>query len=129
MPGVKVTFLDIAPILAGLQARAQRLLVSHPRVHEVSLFGSLMRGTYGPGSDADLLVLLDTDARRFVDRIPEFLEQFSGLGIAVDVFPYTLGEIAAMQDVAFVKTALAERSVLASRDSGASTATSAAIFE
>ena len=129
MPGVKVTFLDIAPILAGLKARAQRLLVSHPRVREVSLFGSLVRGTYGPGSDADLLVLLDTDARRFVDRIPEFLEQFSGLGIAVDVFPYTLGEIAAMQDVAFVKTALAERSVLASRDSGASTATSAAIFE
>jgi len=38
------------------------------------------------------------------------------LGIAVDVFPYTLGEIARMQDVGFIKTALAERTVLASRE-------------
>ncbi len=116
MPGVKITFLEIEPILTGLKERAQRLLASHPRVREVGLFGSLVRGNYGPGSDADLLVILETDARRFVDRIPEFLAQFSGLGIAVDVFPYTLGEIAGMQDVGFIKTALAERTVLASRD-------------
>ncbi len=116
LPGVKITFLEIEPILTGLKERAQRLLASHPRVREVGLFGSLVRGNYGPGSDADLLVILETDARRFVDRIPEFLAQFSGLGIAVDVFPYTLGEIAEMQDVGFIKTALAERTVLASRD-------------
>lgn len=60
MPGVKITFLEIEPILMGLKGRAQRLLVSHPRVREVSLFGSLVRGNYGPGSDADLLVLLES---------------------------------------------------------------------
>jgi predicted nucleotidyltransferase len=116
LSGVKVTFLEIEPILTGLKERAQRLLISHPRVREVSLFGSLARGNYGPGSDADLLVILEADARRFIDRIPEFLEPFSGLGIAVDVLPYTLREIAGMQDVGFIKTALAERTVLASRD-------------
>jgi predicted nucleotidyltransferase len=113
--GVKVTFLKIEPILAGLQERAQRLLASHPEVLEVGLFGSLAKGNYAPGSDADLLLILESDPRRFVDRIPEFLEHFGGLGISVDVFPYTVQEIERMQEAGFVKTALSERIVLASR--------------
>ena len=115
MPGVSVIFLEIEPILANLKERAQKLLTTHPRVREVGLFGSLVRGNYGPGSDADLLVVLASDSRRFVDRIPEFLEYFSGLGISIDVFPYTVAEIASMQDSGLVKTALAERLVLAQR--------------
>ena len=80
-----------------------------------------MRGNYGPGSDADLLVILEADARRFVDRIPELLEHFSGLGIAVDVFPYTVAEIQAMQDEGFIRTVLAERLVLSHRSDGVET--------
>lgn len=118
MSGVKVIFLNREPLLVKLTERAQKLLTSHPRVLEVGLFGSLVRGNYGPGSDADLLVILKADTRRFVDRIPEFLEHFSGLGIAVDVFPYTVEEIAAMQGEGFVKTALAERLVLVHRSDG-----------
>lgn len=115
MSGVNVTFLDLEPILAGLRERAQQLVATHPNVREVGLFGSLIRGNYSPGSDADLLVILESDSRRFVDRIPEFLAHFSGLGLAVDVFPYTLAEIAGMQDSGLVKTALSERVVLAQR--------------
>lgn len=81
----------------------------------MGLFGSLVRGDYGPESDADLLIILDTDPRRCVDRMPEFLIYFSGLGVAVDVFPYTLEEIASMSDNSFVNTALRERKVLAQR--------------
>jgi predicted nucleotidyltransferase len=117
MRGVKVTFLEREPLLARLTERAHQLLTSDPRVLEVGLFGSLVRGDYGPGSDADLLVILAADARRFVDRIPEFLRHFSGLGIAVDVFPYTREEIAVMQDAGLVKSALSERRVLARRSS------------
>jgi len=115
MRGVNITFLEREPLLARLTERAQQLLASDPRVLEVGLFGSLVRGDYGPGSDADLLVILAADARRFVDRIPEFLRHFSGLGIAVDVFPYTREEIAVMQDAGLVKSALSERRVLACR--------------
>ena len=61
-------------------------------------------------------MILKADARRSVDRIAEFLEPLSGLGIAVDVWPSTLEEIAGRQDVGFLKTALAGRTVLASRD-------------
>jgi predicted nucleotidyltransferase len=117
MRGVKVTFLEREPLLARLTKRAQQLLASEPRVLEVGLFGSLVRGDYGPGSDADLLIILAADVRRFVDRMPEFLRHFSGLGIAVDVFPYTLEEIAVMQHAGLVKTALSERRVLACRGS------------
>jgi predicted nucleotidyltransferase len=116
-----VTFLKREPLLAKLKERAQKLLTSHPRALEVGLFGSLVRGNYGPGSDADLLVILEADARRFVDRIPEFLEHFSGLGIAIDVFPYTVAEIEAMQDEGFMRTVLAERLVLSHRSDGAET--------
>jgi predicted nucleotidyltransferase len=113
--GVKVTFLDIEPILARLNKRAQALLANHPTIREIGLFGSLVQGTYGPASDADILVILETDPRRFVDRIPAFLEHFSGLGISVDVFPYTVAELETMRDPSFVKLALAECVVLATR--------------
>lgn len=115
MRGVKVSFLEVEPIIARLKERAQELLTSHPQLLEVGLFGSLVRGDYGPGSDADLLVILEADARRLIDRMSEWLECFSGVGIAIDVFPYTMEENEAMQDSGVVKTALTERVVLARR--------------
>ena len=118
MRGVKVSFLEAEPIIAKLKERARELLTSHPQVLEVGLFGSLVRGDYGPGSDADLLLILEADPRRWIDRMAEFHESFSGLGIAIDVFPYTVEEIEAMQDSGLVKTALAERVVLARRTEG-----------
>lgn len=118
MGGVRVTFLQAEPIIAELRERASELLKCDDRVLEVSLFGSLVSGRYAPGSDADLLVVLKHDSRRFIDRIPEFLERFSGLGIAVDVFPYTVEEIEGMKDVGLVKAALKERVVLARRQLG-----------
>jgi glucose/arabinose dehydrogenase/predicted nucleotidyltransferase len=103
LPGVNVAFLEAEPLIARLKERAQALPASHPRVLEVGLFGSLVRGDYAPGSDADLLAILEADPRRLVDRIPELLEGFGGLGSAVDVFPYTAAEIEAMKDAGFSK--------------------------
>ena len=117
MSGVKVTFLQAEPVIEKLRARATVLLRTNPQVQEVSLFGSLVKGNYCPGSDADLLVILKADSRRFVDRIPEFLEHFTGIGIPVDVFPYTVEEIEVMKkETGLVKTALVECVVLAGRD-------------
>lgn len=82
---------------------------------EVALFGSLVKGDYGPGSDADVLVILRRDERRFIDRQDEFLIHFSGVGVPVDVFPYTLEEIERLKDGGVVKSALAGRMVLARR--------------
>jgi predicted nucleotidyltransferase len=118
MNGVRVRFLNREQIVSRLAELAQQLLVIRPDVLEVGLFGSLARGNHAPGSDADLYVLLKKDSRRFMDRIPEFLDHFSGVGIPVEVFPYTREEIEKMQGRSFIKSVLRERVVLASRTEG-----------
>ena len=116
MNGVKVRFLSRGEILPRLEEVAKRLLASRADVLEVSLFGSLARGNYAPGSDADIYILLKEDPRRFMDRIPEFLEHFSGAGLPVEVFPYTLEEVTKMEDGRFMKTIEKEKMVLGKRE-------------
>ena len=96
MSGVEVTFLRAEPIVAELRTRAKQLAEANEQIVEVSLFGSLVSGNYCPGSDADILVILRKDDRRLIDRLDEFLVQFSGLGIAVDVFPSSAASISAI---------------------------------
>ena len=115
MNGVKVRFLNRSEILPRLEALAQRLLASREDVLEISLFGSLARGDYAPGSDADVYILLKEDSRRFVDRIPEFLKHFSGAGLPVEVFPYTLEEVAKMRDGGFITAIEKGKIVLSER--------------
>ncbi|MBM4332445.1 MAG: nucleotidyltransferase domain-containing protein [Deltaproteobacteria bacterium] len=116
MNGVKVRFLNRDEILPRLVESAKRVLASRADVLEVSLFGSLARGNYAPGSDADIYILLKEDPRRFIDRIPEFHEHFSGAGLPVEVFPYTLEEVAKMGDGGFIKTIEKEKIVLGDRE-------------
>lgn len=120
MRGVRVTFLEAEPIIAGLRQRAEQLLARNPNVTEVALFGSLVKGDYCPGSDADLLVVLRGDSRRFIDRLDEFAIHFSGVGVPVDVFPYTVEEVDLLKDEGVVKSALAECVVLAGREGSVS---------
>lgn len=64
-------------------------------VSSVVLFGSMARGDFGRGSDFDVLVVLRRSEReRFLDRLAAFADLTSG---GVDVFPYTLDEIASME--------------------------------
>ena len=60
---------------------------------KIVLFGSLAEGRAVPGSDADILILLKRDERRFIDRIPEYIEKFSEIDFPIEVFPYTIEEI------------------------------------
>lgn len=63
----------------------------HPEIEQVLLFGSLARGEAVPGSDADLLIILSSASRPFMERIPHYLP--TRLPLGVDVFPYTRDEI------------------------------------
>jgi len=92
-----------------------QLLASNPDILEISLFGSLARGNYAPGSDADIYILLGKDSRRFIDRIPEFLDFFSLAGLPIEVFPYTLEEMAEMKDGSFIKALHKDKMILAAR--------------
>jgi predicted nucleotidyltransferase len=78
-----------------LRGWAADLKSRRPDVEKVSLFGSYATDTYGPRSDADLLIVLRTSDKPFRDRIPDFLP--GRLSVPCDVFPYTSGEIESLQ--------------------------------
>jgi predicted nucleotidyltransferase len=91
---VKAEFLDRDKTVKRLRQAARRLRRSDSRVQQVVLFGSLVKGDYVPGSDADVLVILEVDPRPFMERIPEFHRRFLDVPIDVEVFPYTRDEMA-----------------------------------
>jgi predicted nucleotidyltransferase len=107
---VSVTYLDGGAAIQRLDELARALIDSRSDVQTVYLFGSLAQGRHVPGSDADLLIVLTEDHRRFVDRVPEFLRAFLDAPLAVDVFPYTVQELADKQQEGnlFVRQALEE---------------------
>lgn len=91
---MKAEFLDRDKAIKSLRQAARRLRRSDSRVQQVVLFGSLVKGDYVPGSDADVLVILEAHPRAFMERIPEFRRRFLDVPIDVEVFPYTRDEMA-----------------------------------
>ncbi len=92
---VKVFFADKTRVMRELRDWVADLQAAHPEVEKIGLFGSYATDTYGPRSDADLLIVLRTSDKLFRDRIPDFLP--GGLSVPCDVFPYTTAEIEGLQ--------------------------------
>ena len=96
MPGessnsVRVFFADKSQVLGQIRGWAERLKARDPEVERVGLFGSYATGTYGPASDADLLIVLRRSSKPFRDRIPDYLPDT--VSVCCDVFPYTVDEM------------------------------------
>ena len=108
---VKVFWLDTDFIISRLRLKAEQL-IRDTRVRKVVLFGSLAEGRAVPGSDADLLIVVEDDGRHMNERINEYLEFFSGIGIGIDVFPYSTREL----ENPLAKQALLKGIVLVSRE-------------
>lgn len=89
----RVTFLDAGATIARLKQAARTLRDRDPNVRAVVLFGSLAAGTATPASDADLLVVLNQDRRRIIDRIVEYAQPFETAGLAPQVLPWTAAEL------------------------------------
>ncbi len=87
-----VIFLDRAEAIARVREAVRRLLARRPEVREAWLFGSLARGDATPRSDADLLFVVETDPRRSIDRIPDFLGDLEGIDRPCDVLVLTEAE-------------------------------------
>ena len=103
--------------MRSLRTISKRVLRENSNVLQVALFGSLATGQCVPGSDADVLVVLKEDDRRFMDRIPEFARIFLEAPISADIFPYTEREIQTMLSIGncFAARAWKERIILAER--------------
>ncbi|GAB6063117.1 nucleotidyltransferase domain-containing protein [Deferrisoma palaeochoriense] len=85
--------LDREEALRRVREAAERLGRERPEVRFVGLFGSLAKGTAVPGSDADLIVVLDPTDLRFLDRPLRYGPYFEGVGLDVDLFCYTPEEL------------------------------------
>lgn len=88
--------LDKAKAEQALKRYADSL-AEDPCVLAVVLFGSHARGDATAMSDADVLIILSDHPDPFHVRTPAFLRP--GMGIPMDVFPYTMDEaIQALRD-------------------------------
>jgi predicted nucleotidyltransferase len=92
-----VFYLDGQETIQKLKQKAVSVTQANPDVLEISLFGSLARGDHGPGSDADLFILVKEDGQTPFDRIPRLLRLFLDGPIGVDGLVYTPAEIEAMR--------------------------------
>ena len=93
MTGVVVKSVDEAAVRRAMDAYAARLLATRSEVEEIIVFGSFAEGTWAPGSDLDVFIILSRSAKPVWDRIPDLLP--GAFPVGVDLFPYTREEIAA----------------------------------
>lgn len=91
---VTTFWLDRDEAIRRVSAAARHLVRARQDVQAVLLFGSLAQGRAVPGSDADVLILLTASGTRWLDRPLEFGSYFDDCGIGVDLFCYTLEEVA-----------------------------------
>jgi len=87
---VRVFSLDRARIAEALRELVERRYRPDRNVAGVYLFGSFAWGTPAPGSDVDLLVVVEHDPRPTRDRIPDYLPGVFPVG--VDVLVWTRAE-------------------------------------
>lgn len=70
---------------------AQRLMAAHPEVEEIVVFGSFETGSYAPGSDLDVFIVLSRSGSPVRERVPDLLP--GRFPVPVDIFPYTREEM------------------------------------
>jgi len=73
---------------------ARSLLATWPEVEEVIVFGSFENGTYAPGSDLDVFIVLSRSDQSVRDRIRAL--PTGRFPVSLDLFPYTRDEMASL---------------------------------
>ncbi len=72
-----------------------RALASKPEVLVVWLIGSFHRKDFGPFSDVDLVLIVDSITTRFVDRSLQYLPE--SFPVSIDLFVYCRQEVEDMK--------------------------------
>ena len=94
-PSAKIFWLNLDEVRNRLVQAAQNLAGLHPEITEIWLFGSLARGDAVPGSDADVLLVLEQCDLPFLERTVRYQPEFCGVG--VDLLAYTQKELEQME--------------------------------
>jgi len=80
----------LQPLPAAIHEMVRRI-VARFDPEQVILFGSYARGTAGPDSDADLMVVMDFDGMRR-PKVVEIYEAIGAVGLAKDIILATPSE-------------------------------------
>lgn len=98
-----------------IQEMVRRIVAKFDPV-QIILFGSYARGTAGPDSDVDLLVVMPIDTSHKEKNVEVSLE-LHAMGLAKDVFVVTPEEVRKYRDIVgtIIKTAVHEGKVLYER--------------
>jgi len=86
-----VKSIDADEVRRAVEAYVAHLFATVPEAEEVIVFGSFATGTWAPGSDVDMLIVLSASALPIHERVPAFLP--GRFPTAVDVFPFTRAEL------------------------------------
>lgn len=100
MSSVVVKSVDEGAVRRAMDRYAAELL-ERPDVEEVVVFGSFELGTYAPGSDLDVLIVLSRADRPPRDRAEDLRPR--RFPVPLDLFPFTRDELIARRDAPFVK--------------------------
>ena len=113
----KITYFDREAVWKALRELAPRLAADHPEIVKIAVFGSLVRNEAVPGSDVDVLLVLEASDIPFRDRASRYRP--SRFPVGVDLFAYTQVEIERMLSESnfFLKRALQEAVTLYERES------------
>lgn len=95
MSSVVVKSVDAAAVRRAMDRYAAELL-ARPDVEDVVVFGSFEQGTYAPGSDLDVLIVLSRADRPPWDRAGDLRP--ARFPVPLDLFPFTRAELAARSD-------------------------------
>ncbi len=106
---MRVFWLKRDKLIDELRKKAQEIGKKDSRIVKIVLFGSLAENRAVPGSDADVLILLEKDERPLTERISAYLKEFD-INFPVEVFPYTINE-----NVPIIKSALEKGIILFDR--------------
>lgn len=85
-----VRFIDLKEVLADLRGAVAEAKAAHPEIVRVLLFGSLVRGNWTADSDADLMVVVETDFPDFLTSRTPY--QIFAKSIPIDSLVYSTGE-------------------------------------
>ncbi len=88
-----LTWPDLATVRSAVCESAKRLSRDFPEVLAVGIFGSGARGTYGPGSDVDVVIVLERSNAPALKRSLRYASALDAVPVGVDLVVYTMREV------------------------------------
>ena len=78
---------DAREVEQAVRRWAERVVTAHPEVMHIGYFGSYARGDWGPGSDLDMLMIVEGSAEPFERRAAQW--DATELPVPVELVVYT----------------------------------------